>query len=94
MRTRVILPNVPSQDREACTPACTSISAIVVEARATAEEIVEFIVAGKLVELWMTDETVSESDMIECWTSSAELTAMATIQSLSCMSFISGFVEC
>ena len=51
MRTRVILPKLPSQDRETCTPAWISVSAIVAEARATAEDTVEFIVAGKLVEL-------------------------------------------
>lgn len=65
IRTSVNLPNVPSQDREACTPVCMSVSAIVADARATAEEIVEFMVAGNLV-LWMMEDTVSESDMIEC----------------------------
>ena len=91
---RVILPNAPSQERESCTTACTSFSAIVAEARATAEEIVEFIMAGKPAELWTTEETIPERDMVEWWTPSVELIAITTTQSLGCRIFISGYVKC
>ena len=67
---------------------CVSVSAILVLARAATEDTVEFMVASK-VELWMAEEMVSERDAIECWTFSAVLIVMATIQSLRCMSFIS-----
>jgi hypothetical protein len=64
-RTSVILPNVPTQDREVCRPSCISVSTIVVaEAIATAEDIVEFIADSKL-ELWTAEDTVSGRDIME-----------------------------
>lgn len=94
MRKSTILPNIPSQDPEVFTTVRTSACAIVVaEARTTVEDVVGFMVFAKAAEPWMTEEMVSEREMIECWTLSAELIAIVTIQSLNCSKIISGVLK-
>ncbi len=87
MRSIINRPKVPSHVRDVSESACISFWAIVAVAAKVANE--EFKMVGKLVELWTAEEIVSESDKSELWTSSSELVAIVTIQSLNSLCLIS-----